>query len=40
MLIQDLLELSKIEQHGFSVDINPTKFTRVLVRAVELTSHA
>ena len=39
MLIQDLLELSKIEQHGFSVDINPTPLQEVLVRAADLTSH-
>lgn len=38
MLIQDLLELSKIEQHGFSVDIVPTSLQEVLIRAVELTS--
>lgn len=39
MLIQDLLELSKIEQHGFSIDINPTHLQEVLVRAADLTSH-
>ncbi|WP_431027498.1 two-component system histidine kinase PnpS [Lysinibacillus sp. LZ02] len=38
MLIQDLLELSKIEQHGFSVDIVPTSLQEVLVRAADLTS--
>lgn len=38
MLIQDLLELSKIEQHGFSVNIVPTSLQDVLIRAVELTS--
>lgn len=38
MLIQDLLELSKIEQHGFSVSIVPTSLQEVLIRAVELTS--
>lgn len=38
MLIQDLLELSKIEQHGFSVNIAPTSLQEVLIRAVELTS--
>lgn len=38
MLIQDLLELSKIEQHGFSVNIMPTSLQEVLIRAVELTS--
>ncbi len=38
MLIQDLLELSKIEQHGFSVDIIPTSLQEVLVRAADLTA--
>lgn len=38
MLIQDLLELSKIEQHGFSVNIAPASLQEVLIRAVELTS--
>lgn len=38
MLIQDLLELSKIEQHGFSVDIIPTNLQEVLVRAADLTA--
>ncbi len=38
MLIQDLLELSKIEQHGFSVDIIPTSLQEVLVRVVNLTN--
>lgn len=38
MLVQDLLELSKIEQHGFSVDIIPTSLQEVLVRVVEITS--
>jgi len=38
MLIQDLLELSKIEQHGFSVNILPTSLQEVLIRSVELTS--
>ncbi len=38
MLIQDLLELSKIEQHGFSVDIMPTSLKDVLIRAVDVTS--
>ncbi|RKJ32027.1 PAS domain S-box protein, partial [Butyricicoccus sp. 1XD8-22] len=38
MLINDLLELSKIEQHGFSVNIAPTSLQDVLIRAVELTS--
>ncbi|MCM3387486.1 two-component system histidine kinase PnpS [Ureibacillus chungkukjangi] len=38
MLIQDLLELSKIEQHGFSVNIMPASLQEVLIRSVELTS--
>lgn len=38
ILIQDLLELSKIEQHGFSVDIIPTSLQEVLVRAADLTA--
>jgi len=38
ILIHDLLELSKIEQHGFSVDVMPTSLQEVLIRAVELTS--
>ncbi|MCP1145549.1 ATP-binding protein [Lysinibacillus endophyticus] len=37
MLIEDLLELSRIEQHGFSVKIMPTSLQDVLNRAVELT---
>ena len=40
MLVQDLLELSKIEQHGFSINIRPTSLQEVLIRAVELTSPA
>ena len=38
MLIQDLLELSKIEQHGFMVQLAPTSLKDVLIRAVEVTS--
>lgn len=38
VLIQDLLELSKIEQHGFSVNIMPTSLQDVLIRAVDVTS--
>ncbi|RUL56413.1 MULTISPECIES: two-component system histidine kinase PnpS [Lysinibacillus] len=38
MLIEDLLELSRLEQHGFSVKIMPTSLQEVLIRAVELTS--
>lgn len=38
MLIQDLLELSKIEQHGFSVEIMDTSLQEVLIRGAELTS--
>jgi len=38
VLIQDLLELSKIEQHGFKVQLEPTSLKDVLIRAVEVTS--
>lgn len=38
MLIHDLLELSKIEQHGFSVNIIETSLQEVLIRGAELTS--
>ncbi len=38
MLINDLLELSKIEQHGYTVSIVPTSLQDVLIRAVEVTS--
>lgn len=38
MLIQDLLELSKIEQHGFTVNIMPMSLQEVLIRGAELTS--
>lgn len=38
MLIQDLLELSKIEQHGFTVNIMPMGLQEVLIRGAELTS--
>ncbi|KYG91534.1 MULTISPECIES: ATP-binding protein [Metasolibacillus] len=37
-LINDLLELSKIEQHGFSVDIAPTSLQEVIARVVDVTS--
>lgn len=37
MLIQDLLELSKIEQHGFTVNIMPMGLQDVLIRGAELT---
>lgn len=36
-LIHDLLELSKIEQHGFSVDIAPTNLQNVIARVVDVT---
>lgn len=36
-LIHDLLELSKIEQHGFSVDIAPTNLHNVIARVVDVT---
>lgn len=38
MLIQDLLELSKIEQHGFTVNIMPMGLQDVLIRGAELTA--
>lgn len=38
MLIQDLLELSKIEQHGFSVQFSRVNLLDVMVRAAEMTS--
>lgn len=38
MLIQDLLELSKIEQHGFSVEFAQTNLREVMRRAAEMTS--
>ncbi len=37
MLIHDLLELSKIEQHGFTVNIMPMGLQDVLIRGAELT---
>ncbi|HWL25305.1 MAG TPA: ATP-binding protein [Ureibacillus sp.] len=37
-LIHDLLELSKIEQYGYSINIVPTSLQDVLIRAVEVTS--
>ena len=36
-LIEDLLELSKIEQHGFSVQYSKINLKEVLVRAAEMT---
>ena len=38
MLIHDLLELSKIEQHGFTVNIMPMGLREVLIRGADLTS--
>ena len=38
MLVHDLLELSKIERHGFTLDIVPTKLQDILIRVVDLTS--
>ncbi|MGB5946467.1 two-component system histidine kinase PnpS [Paenisporosarcina sp.] len=38
MLIEDLLELSKIEQHGFSVEFSKTNLREVMLRAAEMTS--
>lgn len=37
MLIQDLLELSKIEQHGFSVEFAKTNLREIIKRAAEMT---
>lgn len=37
-LVNDLLELSKIEQHGFKVETVPSSLQEVLVRVAELTS--
>ena len=38
MLIQDLLDLSKIEQQGYTVQFVPTSLQEVLIRTVEVTS--
>lgn len=38
VLVHDLLELSKIERHGFTVDVVPTKLQDILIRVVDLTS--
>ena len=38
VLVNDLLELSKIERHGFELDVMPTKLQDVLIRVVDLTS--
>lgn len=38
MLISDLLELSKIERQGYTVDLRPTSLQDVLIRAVDVTS--
>lgn len=38
MLIEDLLELSKIEQHGFSVEFARINLKEVMIRAAEMTS--
>lgn len=38
VLVNDLLELSKIERHGFALDVMPTKLQDILVRVVDLTS--
>lgn len=37
MLVQDLLELSKIEKEGFKVDVTPTSFNAIVKSAMELT---
>ncbi|AWE08312.1 PAS domain-containing sensor histidine kinase [Lysinibacillus sp. 2017] len=38
VLVQDLLELSKIERHGFLLDVEPVKLQDILIRVVDLTS--
>lgn len=38
VLVNDLLELSKIERHGFRLDVTPTKLQDILVRVVDITS--
>ncbi len=38
VLVQDLLELSKIERHGFELDVGPVKLQDILIRVVDLTS--
>lgn len=40
LLIHDLLELSKIEQHGFHLNISQTDMAKVLERAIEMTRPA
>jgi len=35
-LVKDLLDLSKVEQTGFQVDVNPTDMNEVIDRAVEM----
>ncbi|OCS93034.1 two-component system histidine kinase PnpS [Caryophanon latum] len=37
ILVQELLELSKIEQHGFSVDITETSLRDIVINAADLT---
>ncbi len=36
MLVQDLLELSKIEKEGFKVDVAPTSFNAIVKSAMEM----
>ncbi|MGN7478107.1 two-component system histidine kinase PnpS [Solibacillus silvestris] len=38
VLVNDLLELSKIERHGFTLEVTPTKLQDILIRVVDLTS--
>lgn len=38
ILVNDLLDLSKLERHGFMIETMPTKLQDVLARAIELTS--
>lgn len=36
LLIQDLLELSRIEQHGFSINVQSTSLRHVITRSIEM----
>lgn len=38
ILVNDLLELSKMERHGFTIEATPIKLQDVLARAIEITS--
>ncbi|WP_391116364.1 two-component system histidine kinase PnpS [Psychrobacillus sp. L3] len=39
MLINDLLDLSKVEQVGYKVNINKVKLSEILIRGLEMTTH-